>query len=319
MRCSPARASAPCIPSCSAASRPTRWPGASRARPRRSSSPPTRVCAAAARVPLKANVDAAVKKAPGIVKHVLVVKHTGGDVAWEPNRDVWLHEAAAQASRRMPPGADERGRPAVHPLHVRLDRRAQGRGAHDGRLSRLCRDDASIRVRLSRRRRLLVHGRRRLGDGPQLHRLWPAGQRRDDADVRGRPQLSDDEPLLGGRRQTQGQHLLHRPDRHPFADGRRRGAGEANLARLAAAAGFGRRADQPGGVGMVSPRRRRRPLPDRRHLVADGDRRHHDHAAAGRDEAVEAGLGDAAVLRRRAGDRRRGRQRRWRAPARAIW
>ncbi len=38
------------------------------------------------------------------------------------------------------------------------------------------------------------------------------------------------------------------------------------------------------------------PLPDRRYLVADGDRRHPDHAAARRHQA-EARLGDAAVLR----------------------
>jgi acetyl-CoA synthetase len=63
----------------------------------------------------------------------------------------------------------------------------------------------------------------------------------------------------------------------------------------------------PGSLGMVSPRGRRRPLPDRRHLVADRDRRHPDHAAARRDQA-EAGLGDAAVLRRRAAARRRRRQ-----------
>ena len=43
---------------------------------------------------------------------------------------------------------------------------------------------------------------------------------------------------------------------------------------------------------MVLPRGRRRPLPDRRHLVADRDRRHPDHAAARRDRA-EARLGDA--------------------------
>ena len=39
------------------------------------------------------------------------------------------------------------------------------------------------------------------------------------------------------------------------------------------------------------------PLPDRRHLVADRDRRHPDHAAAGRD-TDQARLGDPAVLRR---------------------
>ncbi len=56
-----------------------------------------------------------------------------------------------------------------------------------------------------------------------------------------------------------------------------------DLARLAAAARLGRRADQSGSLGMVLPRGRRRPLPDRRYLVADRDRRHPDHAAAGRD------------------------------------
>ena len=56
-----------------------------------------------------------------------------------------------------------------------------------------------------------------------------------------------------------------------------------------------------------------RPLPDRRHLVADRDRRHPDHAAAGRDQA-QARFGDAAVLRRDPGDRRRGGQRAARAP-----
>ena len=53
------------------------------------------------KVPLKANVDEALKKAPG-VKHVLVVKRTGGDVAWTPGRDVWLHEAAERVSAKCP-------------------------------------------------------------------------------------------------------------------------------------------------------------------------------------------------------------------------
>jgi hypothetical protein len=72
---------------------------------------------------------------------------------------------------------------------------------------------------------------------------------------------------------------------------------------------------------VVPPRGRRRSLPDRRYLVADRDRRPPDHAAAGR-HAAEAGLGDAAVLRRgagaggrRRGHRARGRRRgRWSSP-----
>ena len=100
-----------------------------------------------------------------------------------------------------------------------------------------------------------------------------------------------------------------------MARGRR--AGEEDEPQIAAAARLGRRADQSGSLGMVSPRRRRRPLPDRRHLVADRDRRHSDHAAARRDRP-EARLGDAALLRRRARDRRLRPAMCSKAPARAI-
>ena len=54
------------------------------------------------KVPLKANVDAAIKKA-NCVKHVLTVKHTGGTVDWEAGRDVWLHDAMARVSANCPP------------------------------------------------------------------------------------------------------------------------------------------------------------------------------------------------------------------------
>ena len=52
-------------------------------------------------VPLKANVDAALEQCPD-VRHVLTVRNTGGDVAWTEGRDVWLHEAAADASTDCP-------------------------------------------------------------------------------------------------------------------------------------------------------------------------------------------------------------------------
>ena len=53
------------------------------------------------KVPLKANVDEAVKKAP-TVKHVIVVRRTGGVVDWTTGRDVWLHEAAERVSTQCP-------------------------------------------------------------------------------------------------------------------------------------------------------------------------------------------------------------------------
>ena len=62
--------------------------------------------------------------------------------------------------------------------------------------------------------------------------------------------------------------------------------------------------DQSRGMGVVSQERRRRPVPGRRHLVADRNRRPHDHAAA-RGDAARAGLVHAAVPGHRRGDRRR--------------
>ena len=54
------------------------------------------------KVPLKANTDAALARCPN-VHTVLVVKHTGGTVAWNAARDVWYHELMAKASADCPP------------------------------------------------------------------------------------------------------------------------------------------------------------------------------------------------------------------------
>jgi len=42
-------------------------------------------------VPLKANVDEALKTTP-FVKQVIVVRRTGGSIGWNPARDLWYHE-----------------------------------------------------------------------------------------------------------------------------------------------------------------------------------------------------------------------------------
>ena len=46
--------------------------------------------------PLKTNADKAVVDCPD-VHTVIVVKNTGGDVAWDDSHDVWYHEAMAEA------------------------------------------------------------------------------------------------------------------------------------------------------------------------------------------------------------------------------
>ena len=141
----------------------------------------------------------------------------------------------------------------------------------------------AVRLRPARGRRLLVHGRRRLGHGPQLHRLRPARERRDGRDVRGRAEHAAPRALLGDRRAPRGHGLLHGADGDPrvHALGRRARRAKHDLSSPAPAR-HGRRADQPRGVDVVPRDDRRRALPDRRHVVADGDGRDHDHAAAGR-------------------------------------
>jgi acetyl-CoA synthetase len=54
-------------------------------------------------VHLKKNVDVADPKVKGGIKKVIVVKHTGADIAMHPGRDVWYHEEAAKVTAHCPP------------------------------------------------------------------------------------------------------------------------------------------------------------------------------------------------------------------------
>ncbi|TDI60067.1 MAG: acetyl-coenzyme A synthetase, partial [Alphaproteobacteria bacterium] len=57
-------------------------------------------------VPLKANTDRAIERAEkdgAHVRHVLVVRRTGGDVTMRDGRDIWYHEAMQSASAECPP------------------------------------------------------------------------------------------------------------------------------------------------------------------------------------------------------------------------
>jgi len=54
--------------------------------------------------PLKANADAAAAQCPN-VHTVLVVKRTGGDISWVEGRDIWYHEAIANAEKTCAPEA----------------------------------------------------------------------------------------------------------------------------------------------------------------------------------------------------------------------
>lgn len=53
-------------------------------------------------VPLKANADVALEGAPK-VKHMVVIKRTGGNINWVEGRDVWYHDLVDNASADCPP------------------------------------------------------------------------------------------------------------------------------------------------------------------------------------------------------------------------
>jgi hypothetical protein len=147
MRCWPARGSARSIPSSSRASRPTRCrTGSTGPTPRWSSPPTTRRAAGQGHA---AQVEHR-RGAPALQGHVkcLVVRRTGGQTTWVQGRDFDYNEMPGWRPTTSRPGRGRGRTPAVHPLHLGLHGPAQGRGAHDGRLSRLCRDDAPVHLRL---------------------------------------------------------------------------------------------------------------------------------------------------------------------------
>ena len=95
------------------------------------------------KVPLKANVDAALERTRG-VDHVIVVRRTGGAVKMQPGRDFYYDDAVNDVTDALPMRGDECGRPFVHPLYVGIDWPAERCRAHDWGLSRVGVDDAQV-------------------------------------------------------------------------------------------------------------------------------------------------------------------------------
>jgi hypothetical protein len=117
-------------------------------------------------VELKKLADAALADAPS-VERVIVLRRTGADVPFHDGRDRWWHVEmdAPQISDLVAPedtGAEDA---SLHPLHVGIHRKTEGRPPHDGGISAACVVVASRRLRLETRRRVLVRRQRRMGDG----------------------------------------------------------------------------------------------------------------------------------------------------------
>ena len=127
-------------------------------------------------IPLKPNVDEALKRCPSVEKCV-VVRRTGAKVEMRKGRDVWWDELVAPQSSDLRAGAARLRASALHALHLRHHRQAQGRRAYHRRLPGAHADDDEVGIRSQGGGHLLVHRRYRMGHRPQLHRLRAAGGR----------------------------------------------------------------------------------------------------------------------------------------------
>ncbi len=94
-----------------------------------------------------------------------------------------------EGGRHVRAGMGRRRAPAVHPLHVGLDRQAERRAAQLRGLSAVGDADDALGVRHQAGRRLLVHRRHRLGDGTHVHRVRAARRRRHRDHIRRRADL----------------------------------------------------------------------------------------------------------------------------------
>ncbi len=126
-----------------------------------------------AEVKLFPAVEEALKSCPS-VKHVVVYKRTGTAVNMQAGPRSLVARIDGEGFRRLSGRAARLRASALHSLHLRHDRQAQGRGAHHRWIFRGHVPHLQVRFRSEGRGHLLVHRRHRMGHRPQLHRVRTA-------------------------------------------------------------------------------------------------------------------------------------------------
>ena len=152
-----------------------------------------------ATVPLKKSADDAIGRTSS-VQHCVVVKRTGDEVDWDDARDHWYHDLIAD----QPTTADPEPMDSEDLLYLLYTSgtTAKPKGimhTTGGYLAGVS-DDASVHLRpQAGDRRVLVHGRHRLGDRPLVHRLRAARECGDRDHLRGRHRLPRQGPMGADR------------------------------------------------------------------------------------------------------------------------
>ena len=158
-------------------------------------------------------LDAAIALSPHKPDACLILQReqAAGAADAGPRPRLWRAEAAADAARLR---AGRGHRSAVHSVHLRHDRPAEGRGARQRRPRGGCCGTRCAIYGVRRRRRVLGRVRCRLGGRPQLHRLRAAAARLHHRHVRGQAgRHARCRRVLAGHRAASGEGAVHRADR----------------------------------------------------------------------------------------------------------
>ena len=256
------------------------------------------------RVPLKANVDAALQKVPKSsgVRCVIMLRHTGAEVPMQPGRDIDWAEGAAGQSAECPP--EEMG--AEDPLFILYT------SGSTGKPKGVLHTTGGYAVWVSMTHEYTFDYPRNPEGAGEV--FWCAA---DIGWVTGHSYVVYG-PLLNGATTLMFEGVPNYPDFSRFwqvIDKHRVNQFYAAPTALRALMREGddwvTRTDRSslkllGSVGepinpeaweWYSPRGRGRPLPDRRHLVADRDRRADDHPASRRARPQARQRGQAHVRR----------------------
>jgi acetyl-CoA synthetase len=231
------------------------------------------------RIELKLALDKALDDGCPTVKNVIVYRRTGGDCNMWTGRDLWWHDAVAGQSATCEPEWVD----AEHPLFLLYTSGSTGKpkGIQHCSAGYLLNAKTSIRWVFDLKDHDIFWCTADVGwvTGHTYVVYGPLAAGATVLMYEGAPTFPD-----GGRFWKicePSQHSLYGADCDPRPhEAGRRHSGQVRPAQ-AAIAGERRRAHQPGSVDVVPQGHRRRALPHRGYLVADGDRGRHDDARPG--------------------------------------